>query len=131
MAIENINNILLIGPVGSRNATITITRKLVATGCFCGTWEELTERSGKRIWTEQYTAVRGFAEQHFKWLDKHIKTWDNDGIIRREKMKTLLIPIHNTEDKYKVLLELSGYEVDFYLDSLEKKCAGFIFMMMI
>ena len=60
---------ILIGPIGSRDSFLTLTRETATTGCFNGSWKELIQKSGDRKYTIQYKAALHMAKAHFEMID--------------------------------------------------------------
>ena len=67
--IKKSTDLFVIGPCGSRNDYLTVTRKNCATGCFYGTYEQLLEKSGDRKWTKQYKMILDLAKKNFEFID--------------------------------------------------------------
>ena len=65
MVIREPRDMLVIGPIGTRNAYLTMTRTHAATGCFGGTWDELRSRLTDENRAD-YERVLRFAAEHFE-----------------------------------------------------------------
>ena len=66
----NVSDLLVIGPIGSRYAHLTLAKDYAATGCFCGSWEEFAKQvastHGSSQHAKEYLAALEFAKVRFK-----------------------------------------------------------------
>ena len=66
----NVSDLLVIGPIGSRDAHLTLAKDYAATGCFCGSWEEFAKQvastHGSSQHAKEYLAALEFAKVRFK-----------------------------------------------------------------
>jgi hypothetical protein len=62
-------DLLVIGPIGSRNAHVTFASDYVATGCFCGTFDQfaaaVTKEHRDSVHASEYMAALEFARVRF------------------------------------------------------------------
>ena len=68
--VSKTSDLLVIGPIGSREAHLTLAKNYAATGCFCGNWEEfakqVTSTHGSSQHAQEYLAALEFAKVRFK-----------------------------------------------------------------
>ena len=68
--VSKTSDLLVIGPIGSREAHLTLAKNYAATGCFCGNWEEFAKQvastHGSSQHAQEYLAALEFAKVRFK-----------------------------------------------------------------
>jgi carbonic anhydrase/acetyltransferase-like protein (isoleucine patch superfamily) len=67
--VSKTSDLLVIGPIGSRESYLTLGNNYAATGCFCGTWEQfkkaVRETHKSSVHTKEYMAAIEFAKIRF------------------------------------------------------------------